>query len=27
VNDEAVTSDAAQLMIHADKKREPATAG
>jgi ATP-dependent Clp protease ATP-binding subunit ClpX len=27
VNEEAVTSDAAPLMIHADKKREPATAG
>ena len=26
-NEEAVTSDAALLMIHADKKREPATAG
>ena len=26
-NEEAVTSDAAPLMIHADKKREPATAG
>jgi ATP-dependent Clp protease ATP-binding subunit ClpX len=26
VNEEAVTSDAAPLMIHADKKREPATA-
>jgi ATP-dependent Clp protease ATP-binding subunit ClpX len=27
VNEEAVTSDAAPLMIHADKEREPATAG
>ena len=27
VNEESVTSDAAPLMIHADKKREPATAG
>ena len=27
VNEEAVTSDAAPLMIHADKKREPSTAG
>ena len=27
VNEEAVTSDAAPLMIHAEKKREPATAG
>jgi ATP-dependent Clp protease ATP-binding subunit ClpX len=27
VNEEAVTSDAAPLMIHADKKREPASAG
>jgi ATP-dependent Clp protease ATP-binding subunit ClpX len=27
VNEEAVTSDVAPLMIHADKKREPATAG
>jgi len=27
VNEEAVTSDAAPLMIHADKKLEPATAG
>ena len=27
VNEEAVISDAAPLMIHADKKREPATAG
>ena len=27
VNEEAVTSDAAPLMIHADKKREPSSAG
>ena len=27
VNEEAVTSDAVPLMIHADKKREPSTAG
>ena len=27
VNEEAVTSEAAPLMIHADQKREPATAG
>ena len=27
VNEEAVTSDAAPLIIHADKKREPSTAG
>jgi ATP-dependent Clp protease ATP-binding subunit ClpX len=27
VNEEAVTSDAAPLMIHADHKKTPATAG
>ena len=27
VNEEAVTADAAPWMMHADKKREPATAG